>query len=499
MFSEIKSIIIKRYNIQLEQLQQAQDRLQKLESLSSEYEFSLVPTQKFNIFQKIFKTKSYRQYLKTKQLAKENREKKKKQELLEKEELIKGKAERTKKIEEILTKYEKVMNAQNLQDLGINFEKAISLLNQEQIPIMLEQKDNLDNPKKDYNGLEDIVFVHRTDRTIKNNRLTTEAEDSKRKQNIEFNGKKYEYQANSKKDTLQFFVNNEIQLESWENCKYTVIIPAKDIPRETIGGISPGDAYTMGGVLLTKDCYILCTGENAEELRRQNPKLALKNIVTCKGNSTKNYSQILLKLLGYRIEQPGDEVNYDSWKDKQAEAKLKQIAEKSGIEYGGYSEKGIEKDSSSMKINAMVGIYKCIKENNLVTNEQESSNILEQMEMFSAYNEEDYNMIDLLYKKLEETGIQIEQKEQQYFREIIDIQELDEISSYVQNNADIPDDMKEFITTACQGHKKDSNESKNSNIQKIKSSILNKMIIDNIKESRIKESEHSENSEKSIS
>lgn len=488
MFSQIKNIMIQKCNKQLEQLKQKEDRLQELESSASSYEFSLVPMQKFNIFQKVFKTKSYRQYLKTMQLAKETREKKKKEEAIEKEELLQGKEERTKKIEEILAEYEKVMNAQNLKDLEIDFDKAINILNQEQIPIILEPNDNLDNPKRDYKGLEDFVFVHRTDRTVKNNRLTTEAEDSKRKQNIEFNGKKYEYQASSKKDTLQFFVNNEIQLESWQNSKYTVVIPLADIPREIIGGVSPGDAYTMGGVSLTKNCYILCGEENAEELRRQNPKLALKNIISCKGNLTRNYSQILLKLLGYKVEQPDDEIDYDGWKDKNAETRLRQIVEENGLEYGGYIEKGIEKDSSNMKINAMVGIYQCIKENSLATNEKEGASILKQMQtMFPDYNKEDYKILDILYKKLAETGIQIEQSEQQYFHEIVGIQELDEMLSFVQNNKDIPDNMKEFITTMCDEQKeneKKTNESKDFNIQKVKNSILNKIIIDNIGKSR---------------
>ena len=141
-----------------------------------------------------------------------------------------------------------------------------------------------------------------------------------------------------------------------------------------------------------------------------------------------------------------------------------------------------------MKINAMVGIYQCIKENSLATNEKEGESILKQMQtMFPDYNKEDYKILDILYKKLAESGIQIEKSEQQYFREAIGIQELDEMLSFVQNNNDIPDNMKEFITTMCDEQKeneKKTNESKDSNIQKIKSGILNKIIIDNIGKSK---------------
>lgn len=489
MFSDVKRILIEGYNEQLEELKRKEDRLQYLEKSSQIDEFTLVPVQKFNIFQKLFKSKSYRQYIKTMQLAQKAKEEKKKREKEELKELLEGKEERSKKIENILSKYEIVMSANGLKELGIDFNKAIEILNRKQIPIRLEKSDNIDNPERNYKGLEDLVFVHRTDRIIKNNRLTTEAEDSKQKLKIKFNGKEYEYEADSRKDTLQFVVNNEIQDSGWKNCKYTIVIPVKDIPKEIIEGVSPGNAYTIGGVDLTKNCYVLCKEEDAEELRRQNPQLALKNIIACKGNSTRNYSQILLKLLGYRVEQPNSEFDYDSWKDQESEAMLRQIVEKNKIDYRGYIEKGVDKDNSIRKIKAMLGIYQCIKKNDLVRNPKEAENILEQMQMFQDYNEDDYRILGVLYKKLEKIGIEIKQQEQQYFEQIKEMQQLDQIFSFVNNNDNISNKMKKFIISKCKEYTEAENLETDENVKlkHFKSQILNKIIIDSIEEDREKE------------
>ncbi len=143
MFSDIKRLLIKKYKNELDDIKRKEERLKELEILIKNGEFELVPVQTFNIFQKILRTKSYRKHLEYIKQMKKKRELRKQQQIEEKEALKKDKEKREKKLEQILVEYNKIIVAKQWNDLGINFSKAVKLLNENQIPISIEPKDNI--------------------------------------------------------------------------------------------------------------------------------------------------------------------------------------------------------------------------------------------------------------------------------------------------------------------------------------------------------------------
>lgn len=395
-------------------------------------------------------------------------------------------------MQEKYKEYEKIMTATNFEDLNINFEEAVKLLHRENKPVILEKEDDIKNPQKNYQGLQDFILIHRTDKMPTDNRLKSVAEEKIRIQ-YPFNGKIYEFSYERGKNSIQYVLNNEIQIGDWRECKYTIMIPFKDIPKEIIGGVSPGNTYTIGGVDLTKNCYILCKRGEAEELRRENPKLALNNIIECEGSNISGASKVLMKLLGYRVEEPNNTMDYDSWEDKESEEMMRNIMKKNGFECEGYTEKALEKENAMRAVNSRLAIYLGIRNYGLVKGLEDRDTILEQLENLVSYSEKDLAYINLMWSKLEKENIIVDSEKKKFIENIISMNE-NQLQDWI-NESSIRDefkDMEEFIQESLNRHKakKQTTTLKNySIIEHVKNDVINRCVIEGIALSRKEEIE----------
>lgn len=377
------------------------------------------------------------------------------------------------------------MGAKSFKDLGIDFHQAAHILHNANLSVVLEEKDDIENPPRDYKGLENFVLVHKTDRMPTGNRLRSVAEEKKVIVRYPFNGKIYEFPCDGEKNSIQYIMNNEIQIGSWNDCRYTIIIPFSDIPKGVVGGISPGNTYTIGGVNLTKNSYILCKKGDAKELRRENPKLALNNIIECEGNSIEGMSKILIKLLGYRVEEPESIYAYDTWEDKESEKIMKEIMEKNGIKYVGYIEESEEKENAIRQLNARLAIYIGIKKQGLITNKKDVDIIFEQFNLVPI-SEESLTNMDILYSKLESENIIITPEKKNIIKSISGMKE-EELYNWMedQDSSSELKKIKDFIKERAELYREKKQKNNNYSIAAhIKEDMINKIVLEAIDLSR---------------
>ena len=363
-------------------------------------------------------------------------------------------------------------------------------MHKENQPVILENADNIENPKRDYKGLQDFILVHRTDRMPTDNRLKSVAEEEKIVMQYPFNGKIYEFSHEGGKNSIQYVLNNEIQIGDWKDCKYTVMIPFSDVPKELVGGVSPGNTYTISGVDLTKNCYILCRRGEAEELRRNNSKLAFNNIIECEGNNIEGASKILMKLLGYRVEEPNSIMEYDSWKDKESEEIMKDIMEKNGFEYKGYTEDALDKENAIRGINSKLAIYLCIRNNSLVKNLKDTDTIFEQLKI-TPYSQDELKYINLMWLKLEKENIIVKDEKKKFIENVIDMDE-NELEKWLTENTDSEESksMADFAQRSLRMHRTERENTTLKNysvIEHVRNDIINRCVIEGIALSRMEE------------
>lgn len=515
MFTKVKELKIKHLSLEMNHLLYEQKREELLGDLED------VPNQNYSFLEKFFKRKEYHEYLssqeelyekinhiedlsmtsmackkdlkqklfsffydrKLKQEKQKMLEDKLQKLLSEKEELNHTKTKRDEQLREIYNQYEQVMNSRNLSDLSIDFKTALQFLHKENQPIFLEKADDIENPQKNYTGLQDFILVHRTDRMPTDNRLKSIAEDEKDSIRYPFNGRLYEFPCEYKKNSLQYTMNHELQAGSWKDCEYTVMIPFSDVPKELIGGVSPGNSYTMGGVNLTKNCYVLCPKGKAEELRRNNPKLALYNILEWESKDLEGASHILMKLLGYRVEEPENTIAYDSWKDKEAQETMKVVMEQNGFEYKGYTKKAMQEENALRGINAMVAIYVGIKDNGLVTCLDDVNPIFRQLN-FSPYSKEQLKYVDLLFSKLEIADITLEPEKKDFIQNLV-MQDASSLESWLcePSNCEACPDLVDFTKNSLGKHKEETNNV----LEHVLTDVIHKSVLDEIANCKLKE------------
>ena len=117
------------------------------------------------------------------------------------------------------------------------------------IPIVLTEEDKYITPQeKEYKGLEDFILVHKTDFIPTQSKIKS-AKDSQALVNeqIILNGKEYNYMYKRERNTVHFAVNGEVSSHAygnWDNCKYAVLIPIIDIPKEKIEMFASVDTFT---------------------------------------------------------------------------------------------------------------------------------------------------------------------------------------------------------------------------------------------------------------
>lgn len=253
-------------------------------------------------------------------------------EVLKKEAEEKGNVVRVTSIEKSTT----------LSHLGYTFKEAIKKLKEAGVTIILTEEekerrieeireaiktieDHFDVLTRDENGLtngkvnmrkfestSDIIMIHKTDYAPKNDRIESRysggiLDDCC----VTLGGEKYDFTCKSGRNTVHFAANHEVSAHSggsWSKMKYAVIIPFDDLKRcSTIGSAKSVDTYTRGAAKLTENSYILCPKGEGSVIQKENPTVT---VIEYEGEVVKNYANILISELGYKLEF-GNEHGFD--------------------------------------------------------------------------------------------------------------------------------------------------------------------------------------------
>lgn len=211
------------------------------------------------------------------------------------------------KSEGIVQNIERIEKSKTLKELGLSPLEAIKILENNGVKVVLTGSDKISfyNPK-DYSSRSSLMCVHKTNYMPTANMIKS-AKDSNvsMKKEIELNGKKYEYSYKTARSTVHFAINDEVSSHtygSWDDCKYAILIPFTDIPKEKIGRAAPMDTFTRGSVDISENTWILCPKNEVEQLKVFNPKA---HILGYEGENVKGLSRPFLTQLGYHGEEVG--------------------------------------------------------------------------------------------------------------------------------------------------------------------------------------------------
>ena len=305
--------------------------------------------------------------------------------------------------------------AKTLQDLGLDFQAAVQFLNENNIPIILTEEDKYITPQSgEYKGLEDFILVRKTNFPPKGSRIKSAKEVSvMHTGKITIDGKEYSYLYPEERNTVHFSVNDEVSFHAygqWDDTKYAILIPFTDIPKEQIGMAASVDTFTLGGVNLTGNSWILCPKGEGEEIKKSNHGI---KVIEYEGESVIGYPPALLSAIGYRAESVG----MWSWANPKSQEEYNTIIEKAGFRRDPHTFTRYGKDESMLDcVNSAVAIFSTIKNNGLVKREEDISNIYEQLNrncnpsldgILNKAMEDGFSGLQILYERLETNGIRI--------------------------------------------------------------------------------------------
>lgn len=169
----------------------------------------------------------------------------------------------------------------------------------------LSIEDNSEKVKND--GIEYMspyVLVHKTDYIPSDGRIKTSKESGVESESIVLD-RIGSTQFKSARNTVHFAVNGEVGSHArgnWDNKKYAVLIPFKDIPVNQLRCAYTVDTFIEGGLKLPKTAYFLCPEEEIEVVKRNNPDI---NVIGYKGKKVSGYANLLVSMLGYKMETCG--------------------------------------------------------------------------------------------------------------------------------------------------------------------------------------------------
>lgn len=323
-------------------------------------------------------------------------------------------------IEEIRRLNGEENSKKTLVDYNLTVKEAIQLLKNNNLPIVLTNEDKyiIDRPREyEKNGLDSLILVHKT-RYIPSGSVIKSPLDAKATHdNVTFyiEGKKYEYDFKRKRNTVHFAVNGEVsshEFGEWDDCKYAVLIPFSDVPREQIKDGSPVDTYTDGSVKLTSNSWILCPKGEGERLKELNPEV---QVLEYEGENVQNYASTFLTALGYRNEKIG---KYQ-WLDDESELQYVNLMDREKIARGLHmgSMEAIRDDNREV-IEVISNMVRLIRKNTFLDSEEKINNLInefnssnESMIRFSAMIETVIVQYDSLFPRLltrlEQEGVSI--------------------------------------------------------------------------------------------
>jgi hypothetical protein len=182
-------------------------------------------------------------------------------------------------------------------------------LNEDYVITYQDIVNQIDNENKKIDSIEDLVMVHVTDYMPKG-RISSPLETHKEMQRyceIDYgNGKKDQipFIERSFRNTVHFCLNCQVtshEFGNWDIRKYAVFIPMDKINGQIKGGREV-DTYTIGGVNLSSESYILCPANEVQEMKKINPGV---NIIGYEGQNVSLYVDTVISLLGYKVKQGG--------------------------------------------------------------------------------------------------------------------------------------------------------------------------------------------------
>lgn len=294
------------------------------------------------------------------------------------------------KIEEIITKkaeckqrIAEAESAKTLNEVGITFEEAISILKKNNIPIVLTEEDKtIEKNESSFEDMSDLMFVHKTKYFPQNNTIRT-AKDAGAVlyKDIQIDGKNYEVGGKSERETIHFTLNTEVDWhmggDDWANMKYTILIPGNKINEEQLLSLRGEDSYFKGNIKIPEGAYILVPEVEREKLQKENPELAL---IGYEGES-KDYGTALLSSMGYKAQSIDQEKR--SWKNEEDINKVYEIAKSKGKPTVQHCfSKEISEEDRGFTINYLSNLFKVIQEK-IKENPDFANNIHEEKELLS--------------------------------------------------------------------------------------------------------------------
>lgn len=161
------------------------------------------------------------------------------------------------KLADLEKKKEKYRYAVCIQQLGYDLEPAINILKQHGISIVLTEEEMKEytykQTKPDVDRMEGIILVHKTNYIPMQGKIRT-VKDSDVYENIEYQIAEHTISMKIKieRDTVHFAANGEVQEHiegsAWDQCKYAVLIPFADIPKEQY---AVGVTYELARAVMT--------------------------------------------------------------------------------------------------------------------------------------------------------------------------------------------------------------------------------------------------------
>ena len=216
----------------------------------------------------------------------------------------------------LIEKYEKIREAENLDDLGLDFLSAVQIFEKHNIPVIIDESDKIFEKDCLFNSLDDLILVHLTRFAPKNNTIKTLKNSTKINNTIKFGNQNIDIEFVPGRDTVHFAINGSVkghEYGQWADCKYAVIIPLDKVTN--IVNFNTSDTFTKGDVDITGG-YLLCPENEIDNLKRLNPNVI---VIGYKGNNIyedkEGYADKFISILGYKIEP----INKWGWENNDSE------------------------------------------------------------------------------------------------------------------------------------------------------------------------------------
>lgn len=286
-------------------------KVEEITDKIEKYKLEEAPSKKFSLIQRKFlKRKEFYKYIK----------------------------EYHRRLEELELKQSSYKEAKSFLGLYMDFNSSLELLKQKGITPVLTANDLLSDEyiesTKSQDSLEGLVLIHKTRYVPKNKKIASTKESVGTKEiKIKIAKETIIVKISNPRNTVHFSVNGEVvshMLGDWEDCKYAVIIPFTDIKKEQYANVYPNDTYTIGGVELTSNSWILVPRGESEKVKKENPGV---NVMEYEGQDVSGYANILIKYLGYSKEiiDPG---RYGGWSNKEHKYKFIEFMKREGFRTG---------------------------------------------------------------------------------------------------------------------------------------------------------------------